>query len=107
MEAELKAQREEQERQEREARQAREAEEARLQQEREAMERQQAELADQQRALEEAKAKAVKLIRKGKTVDPLADLKQAINANAETAKALDEAYQRGYQAGLNNAQQAA
>jgi hypothetical protein len=106
-EARLQAQREEQERQEREARQAREAEEARLKAEREAMERQRAELEAQQRAIENAKAKAVKPIRKGKAMDPIADLKQAINANAETAKALDEAYQRGYQAGLNSAQQAA
>ncbi|MCB1918621.1 MAG: hypothetical protein KDJ28_01420 [Candidatus Competibacteraceae bacterium] len=106
-EAELKAQRKEQERQEREARQAREAQEARLQQEREAIERQQAELEAQQRALEAAKAKAVKPIRKGKANDPVADLKQALNANLATAKALDEAYQRGFQAGLNSAQQAA
>ena len=106
-EAELKAQREEQERQEQAARQAREAEEARLKAEREAIERQQAELEAQQRAIENAKAKAVKPIRKGKTMDPVADLKQALNANPETAKALDEAYQRGFQAGLNSAQQAA
>lgn len=59
------------------------------------------------KAQAEAKAKAVKPLRKGKAIDPIADLKQAINANAETAKALDEAYQRGFQAGLNSAQQAA
>ena len=133
MEAELKAQREEQARQEQAARQLREAEEARLKAEREeqarkeedirrqqaaeaarlkaeqeAMEQQRAELEARQRAIEEkAKAKVAKLPRKGKAHDPLADLKQALNANAETAKALDEAYQRGFQAGLNNAQQAA
>jgi hypothetical protein len=55
----------------------------------------------------EAKAKAVKPLRKGKAIDPIADIKQALNANPETVKALDEAYQRGYQAGLNSAQQAA
>lgn len=108
MEAELKAQREEQERQEREARQAREAEAARLNAEREVMERQRAELEAQQRAMEAANAaKVVKLPRKGKANDPLADLKQAIGANPATAKALDEAYQRGYEAGLNSARQAA
>lgn len=106
-EAALKAQREEQERQEQAARQARDAEEARLKAEREAIERQQAELEAQQRAIENAKAKAVKPIRKGKAMDPIADLKQALNANPETAKVLDEAYQRGFQAGLNSAQQAA
>lgn len=106
-EAELKTKREEQERQIEEARQAREAEEARLKAEREAIEQQQAELEAQQRAIENAKAKAVKPIRKGKAMDPVADLKQALNANPETAKALDEAYQRGFQAGLNSAQQAA
>lgn len=107
-EAELKTKREEQERQEREARQAREAEEARLKAEREAMERQRAELEAQQRKIEEAKAKAkAKAPHKGKANDPIADLKQALNANPETAKALDEAYQRGFQAGLNSAQQAA
>ena len=133
MEAELKAQREEQARQEQAARQAREAEEARLKAEREeqarkeedirqqqaaeaarlkaeqeAMEQQRAELEARQRAIEEkAKVKAIKPIRKGKAHDPLADLKQAINANAETVKALDEAYQRGFKDGLNSAQQAA
>ncbi len=132
-EAELKAQREEQERQEHAARQIREAEEARLKAAREeqarkdeeirqqqaaeaarikaeqdAMEKQRAELEAQQRAMEEkAKVKAMKSTRKGKNNDPIADLKQALNANAETEKALDEAYQRGYQAGLNSTQQAA
>ena len=129
MEAELKAQREEQARQEQAARQLREAEEARLKAEREeqarkdeeirqqqaaetarlkaeqeAMERQRAELEAKQRQIEEA----AKFKKRGNTkIDPLADLKQALNANAETAKALDEAYQRGYQAGLNSTQQAA
>jgi hypothetical protein len=122
-EAELKAQREEQARQEQAARQLREVEAARLKAEQEAMEKQRAELDAQQRKIEEAEqarlqaeqaarlkaeqAKVTKLPRKGKAHDPLADLKQALNANAETAKALDEAYQRGFQAGLNNAQQAA
>jgi colicin import membrane protein len=55
----------------------------------------------------EAKAKTVKPIRKGKAIDPLADLKQALSANPATAKALDQAYQRGFQAGMNSAQQAA
>lgn len=32
------------------------------------------------------------------------DLKQALNANAQTAKALDEAYRRGYEAGFNTTQ---
>jgi hypothetical protein len=123
MESELKAQREEQARQEQAARQLREVEAARLKAEQEAMEKQRAELDAQQRKIEEAEqarlqaeqaarlkaeqAKVTKLPRKGKANDPLADLKQALNANAETAKALDEAYQRGFQAGLNNAQQAA
>jgi hypothetical protein len=123
MESELKAQREEQARQEQAARQLREVEAARLKAEQEAMEKQRAELDAQQRKIEEAEqarlqaeqaarlkaeqAKVTKLPRKGKAHDPLADLKQALNANAETAKALDEAYQRGFQAGLNNAQQAA
>lgn len=101
-EAELKTKREEQERQEREARQAREAEEARLKAEREAVEQQRAKLETQQRALE-----AAKLLRRGKKSDPLTDLKQALNANAETAQALDEAYRRGYEAGLNSARQVA
>lgn len=102
MEAEFKAQRAAQEQQEREARQAREAEEARLNAEREAMEQQRAELEALQRKLEEAEqAKVAKLPRKDKATDPLADLKQALNANAETAKAIDEAYQRGFQAGLS------
>jgi DNA repair exonuclease SbcCD ATPase subunit len=108
MDAELKAQREEQARKEEEIRQQQAAEAARLKAEQEAMEQQRAELEARQRAIEEkAKAKVTKLPRKGKANDPLADLKQALNANAETAKALDEAYQRGFQAGLNNAQQAA
>jgi len=63
--------------------------------------------AARQRQIEEAKVKAIKPTRKSKAIDPIADLKQALNANAETARALDEAYQRGYQAGLNSAQQAA
>jgi hypothetical protein len=80
----------------------------------------QQELDERQRKIEEAeaeakakaeaaaKAKTVKPIRKSKAIaDPIADLKQAINANLATAKALDEAYQRGFQAGLNSAQQAA
>lgn len=104
-EAELSAQREEQERRERETRQAHEAEEARLKAEREAMERQRAELDAQERAFEE-QTKMAKWSRKGKA-DPVADLKKALNANPATAKALDEAYQRGYQAGLNSAKQAA
>ncbi len=104
-EAELSAKREEQERRERETRQAHEAEEARIKAEREAMERQRAGLEAQERALEE-QAKVAKWSRKGKA-DPVADLKKALNANPETAKALDEAYQRGYQAGLNSAKQAA
>ena len=135
MEAELKAQREEQARQEQAARQIREAEEARLKAEREeharkdeeirqqqaaeaarikaeqeAMEKQRAELEAKQRQIEEAaqKAQAAKFKKRGNTkIDPLADLKQALNANAETAKALDEAYQRGFQAGVNSTQQAA
>lgn len=135
MEAELKAQREEQARQEQAARQAREAEEARLKAEREEqarkdeeirqqqaaetarlkaeqeeMERQRAELAARQRQIDEAeqKAQAEKFKKRGKAkADPLADLKQALNADEPTAQALDEAYQRGYQAGLNSAQQAA
>ena len=110
MEVELKAQREEQQRKEQAARQIREVEEARLKAEREAMERQRAELEAQQRKLEEAeqKAQAEKFKKRGKAkADPLADLKQALNANAETANALDEAYQRGFQAGMNSTQQAA
>ncbi len=135
MEAELKAQREEQQRQEQATRQIREAEEARLKAEREeqarkdeeirqqqaaetarlkaeqeVMERQRAELEAKQRQIEEAaqKAQATKFKKRGNTkIDPLADLKQALNANAETAKALDEAYQRGFQAGVNSTQQAA
>ncbi len=73
----------------------------------------QRELDERQRRIDEAeaeakaKAKAVKPLHKGKAIDPIADIKQAINANAETAKALDQAYQRGYQAGLNSAKQAA
>lgn len=105
-EAELRAKREEQERQEQEARQTRQAEEARLQAERDAMERQRADLDAQQRALAE-QAKVAKLSRKGKTADPVADLKKAINASPETAKALDEAYQRGFKAGLTDAQRVA
>jgi hypothetical protein len=102
-EAALKAQREAQEA---ELKAQREAEEARLQQEREAMERQRAELEAQQRAIEAANA--AKVAKRGrKALDPIADLKEALNANAKTARALDEAYQRGYQAGLNNIQQAA
>ena len=133
MEAELKAQREEQQCQEQATRQIREAEEVRLKAEREeqarkdeeirqqqiteaarikaeqeAMEKQRAELEARQRDIEEkAKVKAMKPTRKSKNNDPIADLKQALNANAEMAKALDEAYQRGYQAGLNSTQQAA
>ena len=107
-EARLKAEREEQARKEEDIRQQQAAEAARLKAEQEAMERQRAELEARQRAIEEkAKAKVAKLPRKGKAHDPLADLKQALNANAETAKALDEAYQRGFKEGLNNAQQAA
>ena len=105
MEAELKEKREEQARQEQAARLIREAESARLKDEREAMERQRAKLEAQQRAIEDANA--VKQIRKSKAIDPLSDLKQALNANAETANALDEAYQRGFQAGMNSTQQAA
>lgn len=104
--AELRARRDAQEQAEREARQARAAEEARLRAEREAMERQRAELDARQRALEE-QAKVAKLPRKSKIADPVADLKQAVNANAETAKALDDAYQRGYQAGLTAARHVA
>jgi len=115
MEAEFKAQREEQARKEEAIRQQQAVEAARIKAEQEAMERQRAELEAQQRKLEEAEqarlqaeqAKVVKLPRKGKATDPIADLKQALNANAETAKALDEAYQRGFQAGMNSAQQAA
>ena len=104
-EAALKAQREEQQRQEQAARQLREAEEARLQAEQEAMERQRAELADRQRQMEEAeqKAQAEKFKKRGKAkADPLTDLKQALNADETTAQALDEAYQRGFQAGVNS-----
>ncbi len=122
-EAELKAQREEQARKDEEIRQQQAVAAARIKAEQEAMERQRAELEAQQRKLEEAEqarleaeqaarlkaeqAKVVKLPRKGKATDPLADLKKAINANPETVKALDEAYQRGFQAGMNSAQQAA
>lgn len=106
-EAELKAQREELARKDEEIRQQQALEAARLQADQENMERQRAELEAQQRALEAAKAKTIKPVRKSKANDPIADIKQAINANAETEKALDEAYQRGYQAGLNSAQQAA
>jgi septal ring factor EnvC (AmiA/AmiB activator) len=106
-----------------EARQAREAEEARIRQERETMDRQRAELYAQQRAFAEAerqraereaqtakaKAKAKAKARKGKApADPLADLKQALNAGDITAEnALDQAYQIGFTAGLQSAQQAA
>ena len=108
MEAELKAQREAQARKEEDIRRQQAAEAARLKAEQEAMEQQRAELEARQRAIEEkAKAKVAKLPRKGKAHDPLADLKQALNANAETVKALDEAYQRGFKDGLNSAQQAA
>lgn len=118
-EAELRIQRETQQRTEREARQAREAEEARIRQERETMDRQRAELDAQQRAFAEAErqraereaqtAKAKAKARKGKApADPLADLKQALNAGDITAEnALDQAYQIGFTAGLQSAQQAA
>jgi colicin import membrane protein len=118
-EAELRAQREAQQRTEREARQAREAEEARIRQERETMDRQRAELYAQQRAFAEAErqraereaqtAKAKAKARKGKApADPLADLKQALNAGDITPEnALDQAYQIGFTAGLQSAQQAA
>ena len=115
-EAELKAQREEQARQEQAARFIREAEEARLKTEREAMEQHRAALDAQQRQLEEEAArqrqieaaKITPLPKRGKkAADPVADIKKALNANAETASALDEAYQRGYRAGLNNSQHAA
>ena len=118
-EAELRIQRETQQRTEREARQAREAEEARIRQERETMDRQRAELNAQQRAFAEAErqraereaqtAKAKAKARKGKApADPLADLKQALNAGDITAEnALDQAYQIGFTAGLQSAQQAA
>ena len=99
---ELERRQAEQEQQARQARQARQAEEARLKAEREAVEQQRAQLETQQRALE-----AAKLPRRGKKSDPLTDLKQALNANAETAQALDEAYRRGYEAGLNSARQVA
>lgn len=97
--ARLQAEREELER-------LRAAEAARLQAEREAMERQRAELEAKQRALAE-QARVTKLPSKGKTADPVADLKQALDANPETAKALDAAYQRGYQAGLTAARHVA
>lgn len=118
-EAELRIQRETQQRTEREARQAREAEEARIRQERETMDRQRAELNAQQRAFAEAErqraereaqtAKAKAKARKGKApADPLADLKQALNAGDITPEnALDQAYQIGFTAGLQSAQQAA
>lgn len=89
-----------------------EAKEIRRQQEAEAarIAAAQRELDERQRQIEkaeaEAKAKAVKPIRKGKAIDPIADLKKALNASPETAKALDEAYQRGYEAGLNTRQAA-
>jgi colicin import membrane protein len=97
------ARRAEEDRRAEEARLAREAEEARLQAAREAMERQRAELEARQREIEK---KTAKIARKGKA-DPIADLKKEINADPPMAKALDEAYQRGFQAGLNSAQQAA
>jgi hypothetical protein len=107
--AALKAQREEQERQEREARQVREAEEARLQAERQAMEQERQALEARQRQMDEneRKVKAIKTRTKGQAVDPLADLKQALAADDKTAQALDEAYQRGFHAGLKCAPQAA
>jgi len=91
-----------------------EAKEIRRQQEAEAarIAAAQRELDERQRQIEkakaeaEAKAKAAKPLRKGKAIDPIADLKQALNANPETAQALDEAYQRGYEAGLNTRQAA-
>lgn len=105
-EAELKAQREELEQKEKEIRQQQALEAARLQAEREEQQRQRAELEAQQRAIDAALvAKVTSRTKEGN--DPLEDIKKALNANAEMAKALDEAYQRGYQAGLNSAQQAA
>ncbi len=103
-ETELKAQREEQARKEEAIRQQQAVEAARIKAEQEAMERQRAELQAQQRKLEEAEQARQQQI--NQTDDPLADLKQAIRANAVAAKALDEAYQRGYEAGFN-ARQAA
>lgn len=83
-----------------------EAEQIRINAEREELARQRAELEAQQRAIDAALvAKVTSRTKEGN--DPLEDIKQALNANAEMAKALDEAYQRGYQAGLNSAQQAA
>ena len=100
----------EQARKDEETRQQQITEAARLKAEQEVIERQRAELEAKQRQIEEAaqKAQAAKFKKRGNIkIDPLADLKQALNANAETAKALDEAYQRGFQAGVNSTQQAA
>lgn len=136
-EAELKAQREKQERQEQEACQARQAEEARLKAEREEQVRKdedirqqqaaeaariaaaKAELDERQRLIEEreakakaeaeAKEKAAKAKSRSKAkADPLADLKQAASAGTlTTLDAIDQAYQLGFNAGLQAAQQAA
>jgi hypothetical protein len=83
------------------------------------MDRQRAELDAQQRAFAEAErrraereaqaTKANAKARKGKApADPLADLKQALNAGDITPEtAFDQAYQIGFTAGLQSAQQAA
>jgi len=102
-EAELKEQREEQARKDEEIRQQQAIEAARLKAEQKEIEQQRAELEAQQRKIEEqAKVKSIQPTMKG--FDPIADIKQALNANAETAKALDEAYRRGYEAGFNTTQ---
>lgn len=83
-----------------------EAEQACINAEREELKRQRAELEAQQRAIDAALvAKVTSRTKEGN--DPLEDIKQALNANDELAKALDEAYQRGYQDGLNSVQQTA
>lgn len=122
LESELRAQREEQERQEQEARKAIEAEEARQRAEREAMERFNSELAERQRQIEKAEQERQHRIEEAARLeaerqsqaakakapaDQLAGLKKALAAGEITATvALDQAYQIGFNAGLQSAQQA-
>lgn len=101
-EAELKAKREAQEQQEREARLARQAEEARLQAERQAIEQERQALEARQRQEAEAAQKAKNGAKRngGQQKDPVADLKLMLKADIVTAKALDDAWWRGYETGL-------
>ncbi len=116
--AEEEARKAEQARIDAEARKAHEAEQARLQAEREALDARQRQIEEAERRTEaeeqarlqaerEAKAKPKTKPKAKAPLDPLADLKQAIDADDRTAQAIDEAYQRGFQAGISAARQAA